>query len=444
MNLNPVKKWIAIIQIAILVICGCVAKEPLFAADSLWSQFLGNDGSGLSDVVAAVNWNQKENVKWRTEILGRGWSSPVVAQGKVYVTSAIPLTFETQENPPKLEKQEVDSKRNQNQDFQLCLIIIDVESGNQIKSVPIMLQNQERPSRMHGKNSHASPTPIIAGNRIYVHFGYQGTACLTLDGEVLWINRELYFPPTHGNGGSPILSENRLIFTCDGGKEPKVVALDADTGKLVWQVVRTAEAKKTFSFCTPTAITVNDRVLVISPGSDGVAAIEPQSGEVVWNFRYTGYSVVPKPIFVDGLVVISTGFDVARMLAIDPKGSGDITESNLIWEVDRNVPKTPSMIARNGLIYSISDDGIALCIKAGDGEIQYRKRIGGNYSASPILAGGNLYYTSEAGKTTVLREGPKFEILSESDLEERTLSTMAIWNNSLLIRTDDAVYRVDP
>jgi outer membrane protein assembly factor BamB len=295
---------------------------------------------------------------------------------------------------------------------------------------------------MHGKNSHASPTPIIANEKIYVHFGYQGTACLSLDGDIEWVNRDLYFPPTHGNGGSPVLVEEMLIFTCDGGEDPKVVALDRATGQLAWEVARKADAKKTFSFCTPSVISVKGQTLVITPGSDKVMAIDPRTGEVVWSFRYTGYSVVPKPIYIDGLVVISTGFDEAKMLAINPVGVGDITETNLVWELDRNVPKTPSMIAHNGLIYSISDDGIALCVQANSGEVQYRKRIGGNYSASPILAGGNLYFTSEQGRTTVIREGADFEIISECDLEERTLATMALWKNSFLFRTDNALYHI--
>ncbi|MGB1925914.1 MAG: PQQ-binding-like beta-propeller repeat protein [Rubripirellula sp.] len=443
MNLNPTSKWLAILLIA-LNLGGAGNKHKQVSGQEMsWSQFLGDDGRGVSNSNPATTWNQKDNVDWRTELPGRGWSSPVVAGDKVFVTSAIPLPRDLAIDPQEVPQRDSDVRKKQEQNFELCLLVVDLESGELVKTIPVMVQNDEKPSRMHGKNSHASPTPIISKDRIYVHFGYQGTACLTLAGEIVWINRELYFPPTHGNGGSPILVDSKLVFTCDGGKEPKVVALDAATGQVAWEVARDANARKTFSFCTPTEINVKGRTLVITPGSDGVAAIDPSTSEVVWSFRYSGYSVVPKPIVVDGLVVISTGFDEARMLAIDPKGSGDVTESHLAWEVDRNVPKTPSMIAKNGLIYSISDDGIALCIKASDGEIQYRKRIGGNYSASPVLAGGKIYFTSEAGKTTVVREGAEFEVISESDLKERTLATMAIAGESLLIRTDNALYRIN-
>ncbi len=438
MNRIASPSYFSLIFLSLFCLSHQILSLSAHAEESRWTQFLGSDGRGVSEAVVPTRWSQELNIDWRTELPGRGWSSPVVSNEKVYLTAAIPLSSGPGDNQEDGELEPV-----KNTEFELSLLIVDLKTGDLLKRVPIMIQDDERPSRMHGKNSHASPTPIILKDRIYVHFGYQGTACLTLAGEIVWINRELYFPPTHGNGGSPILVDSKLVFTCDGGKEPKVVALDAATGQVAWEVARDANARKTFSFCTPTEINVKGRTLVITPGSDGVAAIDPSTSEVVWSFRYSGYSVVPKPIVVDGLVVISTGFDEARMLAIDPKGSGDVTESHLAWEVDRNVPKTPSMIAKNGLIYSISDDGIALCIKASDGEIQYRKRIGGNYSASPVLAGGKIYFTSEAGKTTVVREGAEFEVISESDLKERTLATMAIAGESLLIRTDNALYRIN-
>ncbi len=414
----------------------CQGQQP--TSYSSWRQFLGSDGRGVSSRPAPTRWTRDQNIQWRAELPGRGWSSPVIADGKIYVTSAISSSLSIEQAKSGGDIQDSDEET-----FQLCLLIIDLKTGKLLKNVTVMEQNAERPMRMHAKNSHASPSPIIQGERIYVHFGYQGTACLTLEGQQVWLNRELYFPPTHGNGGSPVLVDNHLIFTCDGGKEPTVVALNATTGRLSWQVLRKVNAIKTFSFCTPSVIKLGDKSLVIAPGSDGVLAISPSSGDVVWDFRYTGYSVVPKPVFVDDKVVISTGFDNARMLAIDPTGTGEVTDTKLVWELDRNVPKTPSMIAHDGLIYSISDDGIALCIDASDGQIHYRERIGGKFSASPIIAGENLYYTSEAGRTTVVRLGPEFEQVAENDLQERTLATMAIWNESLLIRTDDALYRVD-
>ena len=349
-----------------------IASSSAFTAED-WPRFSWfHRGWGCWLRPCRLSGGGEKNIVWRTEIPGEGWSSPVAAGNRIYLTAAVPAGGG-----------EADPK---NQEFTLSLIIINGTSGEIIKTVPIMEQTGDRPARIHRKNSHASPTPIIDGDKIYVHFGYQGTACLSLKGDILWKNRDLFFKPTHGNGGSPVLVSGNLIFTCDGDKEPKVVALDASSGKLAWSTQRPVSAKKTFSFSTPTVIEVDGEMQVIAPGSDCVLALDPATGEIIWDVRYVGYSVVPKPIYHRGLVFISTSFDNSKMLAIRPTGKGEVTETHVAWELDRNVPKTPSMVAHDGLVYSISDDGIATCVEAETGELVYRKRIGGNYSASPLLA----------------------------------------------------------
>ncbi|MAI71851.1 MAG: serine/threonine protein kinase [Rhodopirellula sp.] len=393
-----------------------------------WRLFRGPRGDGVIDQSLPTEWGPDKNIAWRTELPGEGWSSPVTAGDRIYLTAAIP-TIESDEN-------------QDNQDYTLSLIIVDAVSGRLLKTIPILEQTRERLARIHRKNSHASPTPVIDGEKIYVHFGYQGTACLTLSGEVLWKNRELYFKPTHGNGGSPVLVSGNLIFTCDGDAEPRIVALNASNGQLVWSTPRPVSAKKTFSFCTPTVIEVDGKLQVIAPGSDCVLALDPVTGETIWDVRYVGYSVVPKPVFHGGLVFISTSFDNSKMLAIRPTGSGVVTDTHVAWQLDRNVPKTPSMVAHQGLVYSISDDGIATCVEAKTGDLVYRKRIGGNYSSSPLLAGGKLYFTSEDGVTTVVGAGKEFEELGSSSLEERTLASLGVIDDSILIRTAEALYRI--
>lgn len=403
------------------------AFSPVFATEN-WPCFRGPKGDGVIEKSLPTEWSIDNNLAWRTEIPGEGWSSPVTAGDRIFLTAAIP-TDDGGEDPNK-------------QGYTLSMIIVDAASGKIVKTVPIMEQTTERPARIHRKNSHASPTPVIDGDRIYVHFGYQGTACLSLNGEVLWKNRELYFKPTHGNGGSPVLASGHLIFTCDGDTEPKIVALNAANGRLAWSTSRPVSAKKTFSFCTPTVIEVDGQLQVIAPGSDCVLALDPATGEIIWDVRYTGYSVVPKPIYHRGLVFISTSFDSSKMLAIRPTGRGVVTDTHVAWQYDRNVPKTPSMVAHQGLVYSISDDGIATCVDAETGDLVYRKRIGGNYSSSPLLADGKLYFTSEDGVTTVIRAGEVYEELASNDLEERTLASFGVIDGSILLRTEAAIYRI--
>ena len=401
-----------------------IACSPFtFCAAQDWVSFRGSSGNGVTSTVLPIEWGPENNIEWRTEIPGQGWSSPVSQKGRIYLTAAIP------------KKAEVET-------YELSLLILDADSGQILRTVKVMDQTEERPAKMHKKNSHASPTPIVSGDRIYVHFGYQGTACLSLAGDIIWENRNLYFKPTHGNGGSPVLTAGNLIFTCDGDKEPKIVALDADTGELVWSTRRPVDAKKTFSFCTPTVIEVNGQTQVVAPGSDCVLALDPKTGAIIWDVRYVGYSVVPKPVYDGGLVFISTSFDSSKMLAIRPTGKGVVTDSHVEWQVDRNIPKTPSMIAHEGLVYSVSDDGIALCVEAKTGEVVYRKRLGGNYSASPLMAAGRIYFTSEEGVTTVVEAGREFKEIASNDLGERTLASLGVVGDSILLRTVDALYRI--
>ena len=401
---------------------------PTVEAADQWPAFRGPQGDGVvrADVKLPLEWSSTTNINWRTELPGNGWSSPVVGSGRIYLSAAIP-------------KQE--GKAGKDADFVLSMLIIDADSG-QLTRVPIMEQTKERPARVHKKNSHASPTPVISGDHVFVHFGYQGTACVTREGEVVWTNRDLYFKPTHGNGGTPIVVGDRLIFTCDGDKHPKIVALDTKTGELVWETQRPVSAKKTFSFCTPTLIDVEGGKQVIAPGSDCVLALDPLSGKIIWDARYDGYSVVPKPVYHQGLVFVSTSFDNSKLLAIRPTGSGVVTDTHVEWQADRNIPKTPSMIAHDGLVYSISDNGVALCLEAETGQVVYQKRVGGNFSASPLMADGHIYFTSEAGLTTVIRAGREFKKVATSDLQERTLASLGIVDNSILLRTEKALYRI--
>lgn len=403
---------------------------PISSAADSWSEFRGPSANGIADADASVplEWSREKNITFRTALPGQGWSSPVVADGRIYLTTAI------------AKNEKADSSETE---YILSLIILDANSGEVLKSVPLMEQTAERSHKIHQKNSHASPTPIVDGDRVFVHFGYQGTACVDTDGNLIWTNRDLFFKPVHGNGGSPILVDDKLIFTCDGASDPKVVALDAQTGRVVWEVPRPNDAKSKFSFCTPSLIIVDGKQQVIAPGSDCVLAIDPANGSVIWQLLYSGYSVVPKPIYHSGLVFLSTSYDTPSMLAIDPTGRGDVTKTHLKWSLTKSVPHTASMLADSGLIYSISDAGIAMCVDAQSGEVIYKERVGGNFSASPIMVGHKIYYTNEAGVTTVIASGRQYKVLAENDLGERTLASAAVVGNALIMRTADAIYRIE-
>jgi outer membrane protein assembly factor BamB len=298
----------------------------------------------------------------------------------------------------------------------------------------------------HKKNSHASPTPIMEDGKLYAHFGHQGTACLNaVDGKVLWKQESLEYPPLHGNGGSPILFEDKLIFSCDGTKDPFIVALNKSTGEIVWKTNRGVEVSRTFSFSTPLAIEVDGRWQIVSPASGAVIAYDPSNGKEIWRCLYgEGYSVVPRPLFAHGLVYVCSGFDSAKLLAIDPAGKGDVTKTHLKWTIDKRIPKESSPIIVGEQLYANDDKGIVSCFDAKSGKQVWQKRIdgGGGYSGSPVYAAGHLFFHNGDGITTVIKPGETFKQVAENKIGEFGLSSFAVVDDGFVIRTESSLLRL--
>jgi outer membrane protein assembly factor BamB len=403
------------------------AAAVLFAAAARaadWPEFRGPTGQGLvTEGRLPVEWGPKTNVAWKQALPGQGWSSPVVAGGKIYLTAAVP------------------AENGKPGDLSLQALCLDADSGNILWAKEVFAEKADAP-RIHPKNSHASPTPIVAGDRLYVHFGHMGTACLDLDGNVKWRNNELHYAPVHGNGGTPVLVDDALIFTCDGGDKQFVAALKASDGSLLWKTPRKTDPKKGFSFATPLAITVDGKKQVICPGSDAVMAYDPANGEEIWRVRYNGYSVIPRPVYAAGLVFVSTSFDSPKLLAIRPDGKGDVTDTHLAWTMPRNAPNTPSPLALGDDLYVLSDGGVLSCVEAKTGKEHWHERVGGAYSASPVSADGKVYLQSEDGVGVVVKAGPKFDLVGKNDLKEKTLASYAVIDGDLLIRTETSLYRI--
>jgi outer membrane protein assembly factor BamB len=363
-------------------------------------------------------------VAWKQALPGLGWSSPIVHDGRIYVTTAVAVP------------------NGAARDQSLQALCLDADSGKILWNTEVFLQDAKTSPPIQSKNSHASPTPLLVDQRLYVHFGHQGTACLDLQGKVIWRSREVRYAPVHGNGGTPILVDDKLIFSCDGSDKQIVVALDKATGKLVWQTDRRSQADKRFSFSTPLLITVNGRQQVISPASDVVGAYDPKTGEEIWRVRYDGYSVIPRPVYGHGLLFISTSYNSPTLLAIRPDGKGDVTDTHIAWSTKKYAPHTPSLLLVGDELYFVSDNGFASCFDAKTGKVHWQERIGGNYSASPIHADGKTYFQSEQGVGTVVKASTQFEKLAANDMKERTLASYAAVDGALIIRTDKHLYRI--
>lgn len=413
--------------------CVAILVANTNAAEIDWPEFRGPSTFGIATSKSLpTSWSATENIAWRTELPGEGWSSPIVVRGKTYLTAAVPVETD---NTDESEKKP----------YTLQLLICDVGTGKLLKSIDLF-QQPSSSAKIHKKNSHASPTPTFDGENIFVHFGHQGTACVTLSGNIVWKNDALAYKPVHGNGGCPTVVDDLLIFSRDGAATSEITAMEKETGKIAWQVQRNVTANKKFSFCTPLLLEPqkNDgRRQLILPGSNVVQSLNPATGEEWWRASYDGYSVIPRPIYEAGLVFICTGYNTPSLIAIDPTGSGDVTQTHIRWQTDKTIPHTPSLVGFDGKIAMVSDKGISSCFDAQSGTPIWKERIGGNFSASPILAGNLMYLLSEEGTCTILDiSTEKPTEIAVNKLGERTLASPAVVGDDLLIRTASALYRI--
>jgi outer membrane protein assembly factor BamB len=293
---------------------------------------------------------------------------------------------------------------------------------------------------MNPKNSRASPTPIVDGDRVYVHYGADGTAALTASGEVVW-KTKLAYESQHGDGGSPVLYGDVLIVSCDGSDSAYVVALDKRTGKVRWRTWRRQPWDQAYS--TPLVIRVGDRDELVSVGAYRAAAYDPASGKEIWRVSYAdGFSNVPRPVYGHGLVYIATGFQEPTLIAVRADGAGDVTKTHIAWTLRRGAPLTPSPLLVGDELYVVSDGGIASCLDAVTGEARWIQRLGGGYSASPIFADGRIYFLSEEGVATIIAPGREFKVLAINRLNGDALGSMAVAAGSIFIRTDSFLYRI--
>jgi outer membrane protein assembly factor BamB len=409
-------KTIAAITLLLLASRCCAAGED-------WPQFRGPDGQGHSSARGLpIAWSETRNVAWKTAIPGRGWSSPVVRGDQIWLTTAL------------------------DEGKSLRAVCIAARTGKLMHDVEVF--RPQRPPPVNAKNSYASPTPVIEKDRLWVHFGTHGTACLnTENGAVLWRNEDLRLDHKEGPGSSPIVCGQFLIVNCDGIDVQYVVALDKGTGRVAWKADRTGannpnpDFRKAFS--TPLAIDVGGRQQIISIGADRAYAYDPLDGRELWWVDIPGFSNVPRPILGNGLVYIATGYLKPQLWAICPDGNGDVSGTHVAWRAKNQAPANPSPVLVGDLLFMVSDQGVATCLDARSGQELGKARLGGNYSASPVAADGRIYFFSEGGEGIVVAADKSLKILARNRLEGRILASPAVVNHGLLVRTETHLYRIE-
>jgi len=403
-------------SLAILTIAATARSED-------WPEFRGPTGQGISAARhVPEHWSGASNIVWKTRIPGEGWSSPILSDGTIFLTTAV----------------------HEDKNTTLRVLAVAADTGNISWDVEAFSPSEEDTEKMHQKNSLASPTAIVQDGRVYVHFGHMGTAALDLTGRILWKQSELKYAPVHGNGGSPALVNDLLVFSCDGDSDPFIVALDKNSGAVRWKTGRDSNANRKFSFSTPLVIEVAGKKQIISPTSGFVAAYAPDTGREIWRARYPeGFSVITRPVYSHGLVFVSSSYMKPVLYAIDPTGAkGDVTDTNIKWSLSKGAPNTPSPLVVEDELYVISDSGIATCLDARTGKVHWNERIGGNFSASPVFADGRIYFQNEEGVGTVIKAGKEFEVLAKNDLGERSLASPAIADGAVFLRSKDHLWKI--
>jgi outer membrane protein assembly factor BamB len=403
-----------------------------FSQDSNWTHFRGSNLDAIASVERApIRWSDESGFKWKTEIHGKGWSSPVVYGNQIWVTTATE-----------------DGK-------ELYAVCTDFQTGKIIHDIKVFTPT-EVPGK-HSLNSYATPTPCIEKDFIYVHFGSFGTACLrTANGSVVWTRTDLKCRHVQGPAASPVLYKNLLILHFEGTDVRYITALDKTTGKTVWRTDRPVKPYEPLTeigkkaYVTPIILKVKGQDMLISNGSAVCNAYDPMTGREIWSVVRGAESTIAMPFTEKGIVFFHTGYmidpdgtEFSELIALNPDGKGDITGTNIIWKKRCGRLQLLTPVIKDGLIYTIDSNNNLECIEASSGKEIWTSRVKANFNASPLYAAGNIYFFSVRGDVMIIKPGKKLEIISQFQLQNQIWATPAILRNSIILRTDKYISRIE-
>ncbi|MBU6309291.1 MAG: PQQ-binding-like beta-propeller repeat protein [Planctomycetes bacterium] len=416
-----------------------------------WPQWRGPDGEGHAPDAhdLPITWSETEHVAWKTPLPGRGWSSPVLDERLVWMTTAIDREATDEEKARRAVEPSGGQARRVATSLSLRAVAVDRDTGRLVHDVELFVVDEPQP--IHALNSYASPSPVLAEGRLYCHFGDFGTACVeAATGRVLWANRELRLDHMNGPGSTPVVWNGLLIVNCDGIDVQFVAALDTVTGQIAWKTARSGtlrddpDVKK--AYATPIIVRQGNRDVLVSPGADWLYGYDPATGRELWRMSYgdLGFSVVPRPVTGHGLVYMSTSFNQPRLLAVKLADDGHTAE--IAWQEKKGAPSMPSPLVVGERLVMVSDKGVATFLDAATGATVATLRLGGNFSSSPLFAAGRIYVGNRDGDTFVIDpgSGPGEEpgIVATNHLDGRIFATPAAVGDSLYLRTDTAIYRL--
>ena len=373
-------------------------------------------------------WTESNNIRWKTEIHGKGWSTPVIVGDQIWLTTATG-----------------DGKK-------MYAVCVSKETGKILHDI-LVLENAKVQWK-NEQNTYATPSPVAAGGYIYAEFGTYGTACIEAkSGRIIWKRTDVSPDGVpHGPASAPIIYKDLIILHHEGINIRRISALDRNTGKTVWQVHRPEELYVDLqepwrkSHASPIIITVNGKDQLISVGSQICQSFDPATGKEIWSVRYIGGdSTVSSPLFWNGIVYINTGLKPTELWAVNPDGKGDVTETKVLWKCKDNVPGISTPVVKNGLLFMVDEKGQLSCLDAKTGQLIWREKLQGNYSfnSAPVWIEDKVYLTNMEGQTTIIRAERKFTVIAQNKLDGQFIARPVVSGNSLIMRSDSKLYRID-
>ncbi|MBT4866383.1 MAG: PQQ-like beta-propeller repeat protein [Planctomycetaceae bacterium] len=414
----------------------CVVTLSIVLAQSAnaenWPGWRGPRGDGsIAEANGPVKWGVGENVAWKVEMPYGGHSSPVVWNDYVFVVGA------------DTEKQN------------RMLVALDRKSGKTLWEQAVVHAPLEK---KHKLNSFASGTPATDGKLVYVSFlevdtqpapavkgkrrratpGKMVVAAYDLAGNLKWRVKPGVFSSVHGFCSSPVIYKDSIIVNGDHDGEAYIVALDRDNGKTLW---KTSRENKTRSYCTPIIREINGRMQMMLSGSKCVTSYNPDNGSLQWIIDGPTEQFVASLVYNKGLLFLTGGFPDKHILAIDPTGSGNVTESHIRWRHHRKgVSYVPSPVAAGKYFYLVSDNGIGSCYDSETGKVMWQERMGRHYSGSLVATKKHVFYQDDDGITKVVKVGPKFEVVAENNLDEPVYSSLSASQGQYFIRAENHLF----
>ena len=416
----------------IVIAASVIFLPPGQANAENWNVWRGPRGDGTSNEKnVPQHWNHEDNLAWKTAVPGTGHASPIIWNDKLFLVTCDESTQER------------------------ILLCFDRKSGNIIWQQIVLRATLET---KHGLNSYASSTPATDGKLVFVTFlepdgqlvpalnvstqrmvssGNMVVVAYDLEGKQQWLVRPGKFDSVHGFCSCPVLYKNLLIVNGDHDGDSYIVALDRNTGRTVWKIPR---EHKTRSYVTPIIRTIEGRTQMMLSGSLSVTSYNPDTGKLLWFIDGPTEQFVASPVFSHQLLLLTAGYPEHHILAIDPTGDGNVTESHIVWRTTKGAGYVPSPIAAGDFFLVATDDGVISCFLTATGERAWRKRIGTHYSASPVSANGLVYFLADDGITTVIQPDHELKIVARNPLNEYCYSSPAISQGQLVIRGEQYLF----